>query len=115
MRCTMFPPILPSPTKPICVTFLLLDHCGESAQGAHWVISLQSDALRGQVELTQRFEVADRLRVLEGGEGVGRARYLHIVRTVVNQLQEASGLWAALVELAGGVQEARAVAERGGG
>ena len=92
--------------------FVLLDLRGQSAQRAHGVLALQPHALRGQAELAQRLQVADRLGVLERRERVRRAGDLDVVGPVVQQLQEAPGLRAALVELAGRVQEARPVAER---
>ena len=52
------------------------------------------------------------LGVLEAGEAVGGARDLDVGLGVVDELQEAPGRRAALVQLAGRVQEARAVAER---
>ena len=77
------------------------------------IVALQAHALGGQPERAQRFQVADRLGVLERRERVRLAGDLDVLGPVVEQLQEAPGLRAALVELAGRVQEARAVAERG--
>src|SRR5439155_14800308 len=60
-------------------------------------------------------QVARGLRVLERPEGVARLRDLDVVRAVVDQLEEQPGLRAALVELPGRVEEARAISEGGRG
>src|ERR687894_569825 len=90
MRWTMFPPILPRPTKPSCITELLL----ESGDGAGEVAGGQPHARCGEAVAAQGLQVAVGLRV-------------------VHELEEAPRRRAALVELAGRVQEARAVAPRG--
>ena len=109
----MLPPILPSPTKPICVTVVLLDPRGQRAQRARGVIALQPHALGGQPELAQRLQVADRLRVLERGERVGAPGISTSRGPSWSSCRKRPVVRPALVELAGGVQEARAVAERG--
>src|SRR5439155_10977759 len=62
----------------------------------------------------ERLQVAQRLRLLEDREAVGLAWDGHIARVVLDYLEEEPDLRAALVELAGGVKEAWAVARRGG-
>src|SRR5258708_18489927 len=131
MRRTMLPPILPSPTKPICVMFwsprsgvqpaLLIGMCalrapftgpdgpdrsGESAQRAGGDLARERHPLGRQSELAQRLQVPDRLRVLERGERVDPPhplRDLDVDWAVVDQLQEAPGPRAAPVRLAHGV------------
>src|SRR5919201_5091549 len=57
----------------------------------------------------ERAEVAERLRLLQGAEGVGRARYRQILRVGRGDLQEDARVRAALVELPRRVEEARPV------
>src|SRR5205085_5086661 len=61
----------------------------------------------------ERTKIAERLRLLQGVEGVRLARNRHVARVGRGQLQVDACVWAAFVELAGRVQEARAVARRG--
>jgi hypothetical protein len=56
--------------------------------------------------------VAGRLGVDESAEGVRPARDVAVVRVIGGELQEPARVRAALVQLAGRVQEARAVAGR---
>src|SRR3954453_23970707 len=87
MRWTMLPPIRPRPTKPICIG------------------SEPLDADDGQAVVLERLQVA---RGLRGDE----LREL-AVAPVPHDLDEDALRRAALVELAGRVQEPRPVAERG--
>ena len=87
------------------------DPLGQRADAGGRVGAVERDPLRGQLVRAERLEVADRLGVLEAGEAVGGARDLDVGLGVVDELQEAPGRRAALVQLAGRVQEARAVAE----
>src|ERR1700722_6554295 len=125
MRCTMLPPIFPSPTKPICVMSwsprpgiwpalclkfclrlrastwsVLLERARQRTDRARQILSLQPHALRRQPQLSQRVEVADRLGVLERRERERLARDCHILGAVVQELQETPLARAALVELA---------------
>ena len=125
MRCTMLPPIFPSPTKPIWVTASCALGGGLRGHSISLIFAVnarsapagsspvQAHALGRQLERAQRFQVADRLGVLKRRERERLAGDLDVLGSVVDQLQEAPGLRAALVELAGRVQEAGAVAERG--
>ena len=62
----------------------------------------------------QGLQVAEGLGILEGAEGVGAAGQGQVLGVIVGELNEQAGVGAALVVLAGAVQEAWAVA-RGGG
>src|SRR5271165_6149713 len=61
----------------------------------------------------ERLEIAQRLRLLEHTEGKLLARDVHIIDVAGRDLDEYSGVRTALVELPGGVQEARAVTSGG--
>ena len=62
---------------------------------------------------TEGLQVAVRLSPDQLRERVGLARDLEVALRVVDELEEPPGRRAALVELAGRVQVARAVSERG--
>src|SRR5487761_1833506 len=102
MRWTMLPPILPRPTKPICIrtssmegemgwrhssSHHLLDLVCQCAQRRRRVIASQAHALGGQAQLALGLQLHDRLGVLERGERVRLPRYLLVRRPVVDQLQ----------------------------
>ena len=76
--------------------------------------SSTSTRRRPQAALAQGRQVAGGLRLLERGEAVGAPGIGDVVGVVADHLDEHAGGRAALVELAGGVQEARAEAEGGG-
>ena len=63
-----------------------------------------------QLVALERGEVTVGLGVDELAEGVRPAGDVAVVRVVGRQLEEAADRWAALVQLAGRVEEARAVA-----
>ena len=69
-----------------------------------------ADAHGGEAVVAQRLEIAVRLGSDQRGKGVGLAGDLEVLGGLVDELQEAAGLRAALVELPGRVQEPRAVA-----
>ena len=96
----MLPPILPSPTNPICMSNCsLMRRCRRR---------------RGKAVVAQRLEVAVGLGADQRAERERLAGDLEVLGGLVDDLQEAADLRAALVELAGRVQEARAVAPRRG-
>src|SRR3989442_2373762 len=65
------------------------------------------DAQRPPAVGLQDLEIAPRLRREQGSERVGCPRDLQILAAVAGDLEEQPGVRAALVQLAGGVQEAR--------
>src|SRR5919198_4039882 len=73
-------------------------------------VSAEVDADGAPAPGRERAEVAERLRLLQGAEGVGRARYRQILRVGRGDLQEDARVRAALVELPRRVEEARPVA-----
>src|SRR6266852_9074403 len=128
-RRTMLPPMRPRPTIPISIVTPLsltlspagrgdslsdcgLD-CGCERFPARRGLFTERDAQHREPPRRERFEVAQRLRLPEDREAVGLARDEHVARVVLNDLEEHAGLGTALVQLAGGVKEARTVA-RGG-
>src|SRR5919205_495532 len=113
MRWTMLPPIFPRPTKPSCIWSELLDLVGELPQGLRR-IALEADALGRQAVVAQGLPVPGGLGVLQRAEAVAGARDLGVLVAVVHQLEEDPGRRPPLVQLAGRVQEAGAVAEGGG-
>ena len=98
MRWTMLPPILPSPTNPSCIR-------GSPSRRAHGGRGRAPRSVCRSPSACARISVPKRVRL---------AGHLEVVGRVVDELEEAPGRRAALVELAGRVQVARAVAERGG-
>ena len=74
-------------------------------------VGAQVDAQRAAAAALEHLQIAQRLRVAQGGEGVALAGDGQIGRRVRGQLQEDARVRAALVQLAGRVQEARAVAD----
>src|SRR3981081_4245463 len=57
----------------------------------------------------ERLEIAQRLRLLQGGERIGLARHLHVLAVLLDDLEEDARRRAALVQLARRVQVARTV------
>ena len=72
----------------------------------------ETDPQHGLAARPERGEVAARLGTLEHAERVGLPGHRHVVGVVPDDLQEQTARGAALVELPGGVQVARTVAER---
>src|SRR5688500_9169990 len=84
------------------------DYLEEAAEArAH--VRAQLDADGATAAGRERAEVAERLRLLERREGEGLAGYRNVARVGRRYLDEDAAVGAALVELAGRVQEARAV------
>src|SRR5919109_75059 len=107
MRWTMLPPIRPRPTKPSCIrsqAFL------ESGDRADEVGGGQAHADGRPAVAAHGLEVAGRLGVDQRAERIGLGGNLEILGEVVHELEEAPRRRPALVELAGRVQVARAVA-----
>ena len=75
-------------------------------------IALQVDPQCPAPTFAQHGEVAERLCLLQYAKGVGLSRDRKRCRVVRGELKEDARVRAALVELARGVQEARAIAER---
>jgi hypothetical protein len=73
---------------------------------------LQSDADDAAAALLERGVVAGRLRAEQPPEAEVAARDRQLVAGVVDDLDEEAGVRAALVQLAGRVQESRTVARR---
>src|SRR5918992_1093688 len=84
----------------------------ESGDGAAEVAGGQEDAGGRQAVAAQRLQVAVGLRVEQRAERERHAGDGEVDLAAVAQLEEAAGRRAALVELAGRVQEARPVAPR---
>ena len=63
-------------------------------------------AQRSTAALRQHLEVAGRLRLGQDTERVALPRYLEVLGIVGGELQENPGSWPALVQLAGGMEEA---------
>ena len=76
-------------------------------------IRTEMDAQRAAVALDEHLEIAARLRRLDDAERVALAGHRQVRGVVAGDLQEDAGVGAALVGLAGRVQEARAEAEAG--
>ena len=76
-------------------------------------VGAEIDADRAAPAFRQRLEVAQRLRLFQNAEAKFLARQRNILRVAGDELQEDAAVGAALVQLSGGVQEARAIA--GGG
>src|SRR6266481_917357 len=114
-RRTMLPPMRPRPTIPISiVTPLSLTGRGDSLSDcgldcgcerfpARSGLFTERHAEHREPPRRERFEVAQRLRLLEDREAVWLARDGHVARVVLDNLEEHAGLWPALVQLAGGV------------
>src|SRR4029078_3733085 len=85
----------------------------ESLDGTGEIADRESYPDGRQAVLAQRLQVAVGLRVDELADRVGLPAHIEVVLPVVHELEELPGRRAALVELAGGVEEARAVAPRG--
>ena len=73
----------------------------------------EAHAERAAAVRPQGAQVTARLRPLEHAEAVRLAGDVHVLRVVPDELQEQPLVRPALVELAGRVQKARAVAQRG--
>src|SRR6266851_9147180 len=118
-RRTMLPPMRPSPTIPISMvnSSAGLSDCGfdccRERFPARGGLFPERDAKHREPPRRERFEVAQRLRLLEDREAVGLARDGHVARVVLDDLKEHACLGATLVQLARGVKEAWTVAGRG--
>src|SRR5205085_12001192 len=120
----MFPPIRPSPT--IAISMLVVSsplqrplagrvlHRVDESRPALAVPAADAHPQHGQPARLERAQVADRLRLFEHAEAVGLTGNGDVGRVLLDDLHE-DPLWRpALVELAGGVQEAGAVTGGGG-
>ena len=115
MRATMLPPMRPRPTNPIW-----LKPAGSPCSSAVSSRTALADPrhrnrspLRRAPASAQRLEIAERLRVLQRPERERLAGDLDVLGAVVHEHEEADrSAGPALVQLAGRVQVARAVAER---
>src|SRR5262245_59261737 len=76
--------------------------------------AVQADADDPAALGLERLGVAGRLRRDQGPEGVLASRHLRVTDGTVDELDEAAGVGAALVVLAGRVLEPRPEAQRGG-
>ena len=106
MRWTMFAAHLAQPDEAQLHQISLLNSFGG--------VSLEPHLHGRQPVIAKRLQVAHGLGVLQVPERVAGLGYLDVLFPVVDQLEEAARWRSPLVELAGGVQEARSVAERGG-
>src|SRR5690606_16362861 len=117
-RRAMLAPMRPSPIIAICIIMSLRisegdgHHRVEGREAALDVV--QVHAQRATPAVRQHAEVAARLRRLHHAERVAPAGHGQIDGIVAGHLQEHPGVRAALVGLAGGVEEARAEAEARG-
>src|SRR5580658_5165697 len=115
----MFAPILPSPTKPICMLVCprgaagsasrrgCADSVGEACEAGVQVAG-DVNADHAPAVGAQRLQIAGGLRALEHREGVRRSRDGDISGVVRSDLDVDTGVGATLVQLAGAVQEAGA-------
>src|ERR1035437_8686066 len=116
-RRTMFAPMRPSPMKPSSMALCLLEGGGQGAlEGGEAGVRVWSevDTHDRQLVVLDRASVANGLRVDQPAEGVCLTRDLEIFRVLTHKLEEPADRGAAFVQLAGGVEESRPVANRGG-
>src|SRR5664280_3609157 len=113
-RRTMFAPMRPSPMKPRSIGSDLLEGRGQGVlEGGEAGVRVWSevDTHDRQLVVLDRPSVADGLRVDQRAEGVGLVRDRQIVRVLTDELEEPANRGAAFVQLAGGVEETRAVSD----
>ena len=78
------------------------------------VVSADMQAQGAAAMLVERFDVAHRLGADEGAEGVVLAGDGQVAAGVARYLDEHARVGPSFVQLAGGVEKARAIAEGGG-
>src|ERR1700676_4043681 len=108
----MLPPILPSPTMPICIRLLPKSASSKRLPDGIFErrhpdrdVRAEMDAQHTPVAFGQDIEIAARLRGLDDAEGVFLARHLEIGGGVAGDLQEHAGIGAAFVGLSGRMKE----------
>ena len=87
-----------------------LGECSFEGEQPGFRIAAEMDSQHGQVVTLERLEIARRLRVDQLAEGVRPAGDRAVLRMIGRELQEPADRRAALVELAGRVEETRAIA-----
>src|SRR6266478_7733532 len=114
----MLEPIRPRPIIPSCIVSLrsaygLRDGFRERLQ-APLHVRPQVRSQCTAFALGQYLEIAARLCRLHHAKGVLLAWHWQIIRVVAGNLEEHTGVWAALISLPGGMQKPRAEAATGG-
>src|ERR1700681_2294452 len=107
-RRTILPPIRPKPIMPSCIedsSVQSIMDCGTEHLQAGVEIALQMHAQRAPAALGQHVEIAAGLRRLDHAERGLLAGHREIFRIIGGDLQEHAAVGAALVGLAGGMQE----------
>src|SRR5262249_53972442 len=117
-RRTMLAPIRPRPIIPSCIEAWLLcrktlaANCAFELSQPPVNVFPEVDAQHAPATLPERLKIAERLGLDQPSDRVIRLRHGQRLSWLVHELHEEARVWTAFVQLAGRVQEARAVAER---